>query len=354
MENTNKLATHHHLRLVFEREKSSSTGPRPAVLLCCSFFFFKRKVLVMNKLEEALENIAHGAEEVAVGFKLDLESVRRLMAACCTVSSKVMKLTLLCCRLDAQAAGVIASSLRSNSALTLLGLGGNKDIGPRGAQALGEMLSVNATLKVLRLYSCSIWDEGAGPLAAALRQNRTLEELSLGNNGITHVGAAAIAAALLFNQTLKRLELYNNPLGDDGVVALAKAVPRSGLRELWLLETEFGEQGCAALVAMLKDGSRLRKLLTGSVHWPALEEGFRCNGWLLESAPEQYLERNKAMHLLARKSVYMLLSIRKLRRTALSLFPKEVVREIAQFVYFTRGEVSVWQAHKPQTKKQRK
>jgi hypothetical protein len=101
-----------------------------------------------------------------------------------------------------------------------------------------------------------------------------------------------------------------------------------------------------ALVEMLKSGSRLRKLRTNNKHWPALEEGFRCNGWLLETAPEQYLKRNKAMHLKARKSVYTLLLIRKLRRTALSSFPKQVGREIAQFVYSSRGEVSVWQANK--------
>jgi hypothetical protein len=52
------------------------------------------------------------------------------------------------------------------------------------------------------------------------------------------------------------------------------------------------------------------------------------------------------MHLRARKSVYTLLLIRKLRRTALSSFPKEVVRDIAQFVYSSRGEVSVWQTNK--------
>jgi hypothetical protein len=52
------------------------------------------------------------------------------------------------------------------------------------------------------------------------------------------------------------------------------------------------------------------------------------------------------MHLQARKSVHMLLLIRKLRRTVLSSFPKEVVREIAQFVYSSRGEISVWQTNK--------
>jgi hypothetical protein len=142
------------------------------------------------------------------------------------------------------------------------------------------------------------------------------------------------------------LDLNNNPLGNDGVKALAKAVPHSGLRKLWLRETHFGERGCAALVEMLKSGSRLLELWTYSDHWPALEEGFRCNGLLLYAVPKQYLERNKAMHLQARKSVYTLLLIRKLRMTFLSSFPKEVVREIAQFVYSTRGEISVWQANK--------
>jgi predicted PhzF superfamily epimerase YddE/YHI9 len=205
---------------------------------------------------------------------------------------------------------------------------------------------VNTSLKSLWLHGCDVRDEGAGHFAVALQQNRTLEELWIDNNGITHVGAVAVAAALPFNQTLKCLDLECNPLGDDGVEALAKAVPLSGSRELRMRQAKFGERGCAALVEMLKNGSRLRKLRIDSDHWRALGEGFRCNGWLLQDAPEQYLERNKAMHLRARKSVHTLLLIRKLRRTALSLFPKEVVREIAQFVYSSRGEISVWQANK--------
>jgi hypothetical protein len=208
------------------------------------------------------------------------------------------------------------------------------------------MLCVNVALKLLYLYSCVIEDEGACHLAVALQRNRTLEELWLGGNGITHVGAAAIAAAMPSNQTLKLLDLRGNPLGDDGVEALAKAVPFSGLRKLWLHGARFGERGCTCLVEMLRNGSHLQDLGTDLDHWRALEEGFCCNGWLLAGAPDQYLERNKAMHFQARKSAYTLLLIRKLRRTALSSFPKEVVREIAQFVYSSWGEVSVWQANK--------
>jgi Ran GTPase-activating protein (RanGAP) involved in mRNA processing and transport len=271
-------------------------------------FCFKRKALVMNRLEKALENIANGAEEVPInGEKLDLESVRRLMAACSAASSNVNKPDFASCNLVAEAAELIASSLRSNNVLTWLNLGSNKDIGLRGAQALADMLCVNTLLKTLRVYTCRVGDEGAGRLAVALRRNRTLEGLALGGNGITHVGAAAVAFVLPFNQTLKHLQFSNNPLGDDGLEVLAKAVPHSGLRELWLTRTRFGERGCAAFVEMLKNGSRLRDLRTNSDYWQALEEGFRCNGWLLEWLPEQYLERNKAMHLRARKSVYTLL-----------------------------------------------
>jgi hypothetical protein len=299
--------------------------------------------LVVNSLEMALESIANGGEELIFGdVILGLESVCRLMASCSAESSKVKKLGLGSSGLDTNAAELIASSLRSNSVLTWLNLGGNNEVGPRGAQAFGEVLRVNLELKLLFLHSCSVGDEGAGHLAVALRRNRTLQGLYLGNNIITHVGASDIAAVLPFNQTLKCLQLDDNPLGNDGVEALAKAVPLSGLNKLWLHDTQFCAPGCAALVEMLKSGSRLLELGTDFDHWRALEEGFRCNGWLLGGAPEQLMKRNKAMHSQARKSMYTLLLIRKLRRTALSLFPKEVVREIAQFVYSSRGEVEVW------------
>jgi hypothetical protein len=307
----------------------------------------------MSKLEKVLESIANGASVVHSCFELDLESTRRLMAACSAMSSKVTKLILGSCCFCAETMEVFASSLRSNCVLVEINLSGNS-IGAQGALALAEMLHKNTTLKFLFLYWCNVQDKGACHLAVALGRNRTLEELSLGGNGITYAGAAALAAALPLNQKLKCVELCNNPLCDDGVDALAKAVPRSGLRKLWLRKAQFAERGCAALVEMLKNGSQLRELVTDSNHWLDLEEGFRCNGWLLENAPEQYLERNKSMHEQARKAVYALLLIRKLRRTALSLFPKEVVREIAQFMYSSRGEVSLWQANKARTTKRRK
>jgi hypothetical protein len=292
----------------------------------------------MNPIEKALEGMVNGAEEVDIRyFRLDVDGVRQLMAACCAESSKVTKLNLCCCVLNAEAVEVIASSLRSHSVLTVLYLGGNKDVGPRGAQAIGEILCARLSLKLLYLYECSIGDEGAGYLATALRRNTTLVELSLSNNGIGRVGAAALAAALPFNQTLTLLYLFNNPFGDDGVEVLAKAVPRCGLRVLWLQTTQIGERGCAALVEMLKN-TRLSQLRIEDDHWLALDEGFRYSGWLLGWAPAPYIKRNEATHDRARKSVHTLLLIRNLLDTALSSFPKEVVREIAQFLYSTRGE----------------
>jgi Ran GTPase-activating protein (RanGAP) involved in mRNA processing and transport len=327
--------------LGFEREKIVLNRASPAVLLRCLFSVSRERAFVMNKVERTLKSIANGAEEARFRFDLDLESVLRLMAACSAASSLLKKLEVWSCGLDAEATELIASSLRSNIVLAWLDFLGNKDIGPRGAQALAEMLCVNAALKVLNLNRCGILDEGAGHLAVALRHNRTLEQLFFDSNGVTHFGASDIAAALPFNQTLKRLSLNHNPLGGHGVEALAKAVRHSGLHELWLTRTKVGERGCAALVEMLKNGSRLQELRTHSDHWPALEEGFRCNGWLLKELPKQFIERNKAMHKQAKKSVYTLLLIRKLRRTALSSFPKEVVRDIAAGIYSNRGEVSV-------------
>jgi hypothetical protein len=318
--------------------KREKIGPQQGLVLPSFFAFrcFKRKVLAMNKFEQALVNIANGAKEVRFSSFLDSESVHCLMAACSAASSKVKILHLASCDLDVQAVETIASSLRSNS-IAALYLGYNL-VCPFGAKALSEMLMVNVTLKTLFLHNSCIMDAGAVHLAVALQQNRSLEELHLGRSGIGHDGAGSIAGALISNPKLKQLDLSHNPLDDGGIVALSKAVPRSGLCKLVLNDMRLQERGCVALVKMLKNGSRLRELRVEGDHWPALEEGFRCNGWLLGYAPKKYVERNKAMHVQARKSVYTLLLIRKLRRTALSSFPKEMVREIAQFVYSTRGE----------------
>lgn len=301
-----------------------------------------------SELQKALNDIVSSLKkEVKVKYESVSLDGARALAAALSGSARVTTLCLRGCNLGAQQVQAVAQVLWSNTVLTELELWDNEDVSHDGAQAVADMLKVNATLKTLWMYACGIGDVGASHLAGALRVNETLTELDVADNGITQMGASELAAALRVKKTLRKLSLNDNPLGDDGVKAVAVAVPQSGLKMLQIRDCHMAYRGATALCEMLKSGARLRELWVDELESASapLEDGFRSSGWLtlcLHSAALQYIHRNDAMHQRARDLVVLLLVIRKRRRTLLSLLPKEVVREIAEMIYSTRGELEIW------------
>jgi hypothetical protein len=92
-------------------------------------------------------------------------------------------------------------------------------IGPRGAQSLSRLLSINKSLHIISLEWNQLGSEGAIYLSNSFPKNQSLQHLDLRNNGITDDGATAVASSLLQNSSLMKLDLRWNQIGDDGAKA---------------------------------------------------------------------------------------------------------------------------------------
>lgn len=170
--------------------------------------------------------------------------------------SKMTHLTFLQlwdCKLGDSDAAALSEVLRSeNSSIETLILTRNL-IGPKGADAIGEALNTNTTLKCLSLDSNDIGKNSkVRPRAflAMLRANRILKrlhieknmvgdelchalsenqnsvlyDLQLGKNGITDEGASDLAKFLLQNDNLRAIKLTGNSIGDNGIIQLVNAI----------------------------------------------------------------------------------------------------------------------------------
>lgn len=111
---------------------------------------------------------------------------------------------------------------------------------------------MNTTLRIINLRFNELTDTGAIALGATLRMNSALTELDVGGNKynfyifstnlliyltcflyilifrnrIGNEGAEAIAAGLCENNTLLKLNLRSNLIGDAGAMAIAECLKR--------------------------------------------------------------------------------------------------------------------------------
>ena len=113
-------------------------------------------------------------------------------------------------------------------------------------------------------------DAGASALAAALGQGALprLKGLALTDAAIGNAGLVALAPALRRRPALEDLDFHRNPFGDEGLTALvappsppaadAPPPPTGGLKklkQLYLMDTQITDAGCAALAAALDGGA---------------------------------------------------------------------------------------------------
>ncbi|KAK1803646.1 hypothetical protein P4O66_020753 [Electrophorus voltai] len=163
------------------------------------------------------------------------------------------------CKLTEKSCEVLASVLTSNSCLTELDLSNNK-LCDSGVKKLCTGLQCpNCKLEKLRLYNCSIREEGCAALASALKKNPSshLRELNLSNNEPGDSGVKKLSDLLEDPHCkLEKLELYNCSITEEGCAALASALkknPSSHLRELNLSNNKPGHSGVKKLSDLLKD-----------------------------------------------------------------------------------------------------
>lgn len=188
-------------------------------------------------------------------------------------NSTLTSLNLYNTQIGSEGAKALADALNENNTLTSLNLGSNNihigwvnnnsglaNINYQCANALGEALAVNKSLKTLVLSNNNISDVGAEALATALKVNSTLTCLSLHECEISGIGANKLAVALMHNTSLTSLNLGRNPITSTGVTALAEALKvNTTLTSLSISFTCLKAQDVAILTDALDENSTLRK-----------------------------------------------------------------------------------------------
>ena len=168
-------------------------------------------------------------------------------------------------RISDHAMAKLSAGLRANRSVTKLTL--QCDITDTGAQHLAAMLVVNATLQELDLSSTSITDNGVSHLSRAIQHNNSVTHLDLSHNrSITNTGAVTLGEMLTVNKSLRELNLQGTSVRQEGVNALMKGLQCNHmLKELWL--SQWLEEYCKnrKLYGSMKEkimfGSYLAKLI---------------------------------------------------------------------------------------------
>ncbi|CAD6944496.1 unnamed protein product [Tilletia controversa] len=163
----------------------------------------------------------------------------------------------------AKAQRAFLANLPRVGALLTLDLKSN-DIGS-GVVYLAQALKKNRTLRVLNLSDCNIDMAGLIAMADMLKYNATLETLDLSHNqccGPSLEGITTLRTAFTLNSGLKRLFLSDTELSSEGAICLAEFLPEAkSLIHLDLTENyEIDIAGVMALAVSLRMNTSLRCL----------------------------------------------------------------------------------------------
>ncbi|KAJ3087549.1 hypothetical protein HK102_010818, partial [Quaeritorhiza haematococci] len=127
----------------------------------------------------------------------------------------------------------------------------HRGLGPRGAEAVAEILEKNPTLTHLDLTN-NACQAGAACLGKALNNNRALTHLNLSSNQLVSECGKELADMLKENKTLKTLILRGNRLSDREVKHFANSLmTNSTLAVLDLSYNDIGDVGVVALGSSL-------------------------------------------------------------------------------------------------------
>ena len=129
---------------------------------------------------------------------------------------------------------ILSAGLQANKSVTKLTL--HCRITDTGAQHLTVMLAANVTLQELDLSHASITDNGVGHLSQVLQHNSSVTDLDLSyNESITNTGAVALGEMLRVNKSLRVLKLHRTSVGKEGATALMEGEQHNQvLNKLWL------------------------------------------------------------------------------------------------------------------------
>lgn len=261
---------------------------------------------------------------------------------------------------------------------------------------IAQMFRENCTLRAFHFRGNELSSEGFEEMAQSWKNNSTLQHLDLGNNSIFRDDYDAMVFRTLFleenpmfrvlnleenrlndecaeilakyienpQNQLVELHLAGNVIRDKGAQMMAKALETTHSKNLTLLNVEnnqIGKLGLFAFSRMLRVNVTLAKL--NLANNPASDdeeiandicESIRsANGTILEiflsTFKSDFLSdlcsRNETMQCMASESCTLLLALkrwRKQRHSFLQQIPKEIMQHIAQIIFATRIDLTVW------------
>ena len=230
---------------------------------------------------------------------------------------------------------VICHALAGNTVLTKLELNGLGFLEKEDTLNLGRMMEATTSLTELSLFNSSIGNVEAIVLSASLKKNTSLLLMALSGCGIGDKGILAIAEALKENKTLLRLDMSRNSLTTVGWNALAEALRFN--RSLIMLnigedhDELAGAIGRAFCPILLKENVCLTELHSNSISDERIQNLLARNQ---DRIPEA-----------ARRAALLLIGIRQSTDFEamgdFAIFPKDIVKLIAQAVYATRKD-PIW------------
>lgn len=172
-------------------------------------------------------------------------------------NNSLMNLGLSYMRLNSMSGPLIGAVLQNIRTLQVLSLQGNA-LRDAGLAGFVPILTANqAMLLELHLDRNEIEDANH-QLATMLRSNTTLRILGLPNNKLQDAGTVEVARSMQFNTSLCSLNLQANDIHDTGAIELGQV---TSLKTLDLAKNvKIGREGCRAVAHMLTQNTVLTDL----------------------------------------------------------------------------------------------
>ena len=301
------------------------------------------EVLKMYKAEISSSGLAalfDAAKQSRIIRRLDLDLIdfdEEALDALVTLmrqSTSITQYRLQSTELRPNCVAAICDALANNVVFQELFLVGN-DLGLESARIIGRFLNANKNqaFQCLNLTLNPFDDKGVIALIKGLRSNKTLRKLYLGRCHISTDGVNALSSLLAHGSPLELLSLLDDRIQEAGLMALAKALAHN--QKLQRLDL-FGNPG--GKKKQVEDA--FIDTLQSNVTLVAIK------GLIKSSEIENLLLRNKEqIPAVVRCAALLLIGIRQLTNFEgmgdFGVFPKDIVRLIAQRVYATRRD-PVW------------
>jgi len=182
-------------------------------------------------------------------------------------------------QLGVDSANALGDALKVNRTLTYVRFGANfplheirdnkieeidwtaKEVNSCDIIVLVSLLKENKSVKVLKLSENKICARGAEALCEVLKTSKQIVAVDLSLNPDLGDDAMMVFSQMLkVNKQLQVLMLKGTSICDNGAMSLAEALPKCGLKKLYLEYNKIGGAGCAKLANAVSDSPHLKEL----------------------------------------------------------------------------------------------